>query len=474
MQSTFRFYPEGWDVCNRKAMQRIKSDFQKKDIQGIRIFNPSQPHKMMEELILDFYKEVSYNRGASANKEVTRDCGEDVLGQTVRLKNLEKRPELNGRCGVCVGYDSGTDRYLARIITEGVEQDISLRQSSFSILKPKLTGQTVLVKGLQSKPELNGRYGFVDEFLRESERYRILLPDRPGVGLVLALKSENLEKVTSFAGAVPIKIQAPATKAEAVKPPVPKTKAKPASSANANSKSSTGFGPPDRAAHEKPQESSLLGEADDEDPLADIFGPRLEESTKREGSDLMTRIFAAECDNDSSTGLGGSDSTNSVVAAAHVAAQPSAPACVAIERPSPCQRLQLSLNGLLGMRVWAVVADPDEAEEILDHLMDCGKTVFSISAGGNAHFASTAELGRDPGLPKAEVLAFIDPQLSDVRAGALDAKRLGVQGILLHPEGAAYGNDAVEACRDAGMTVHSADILSEVQPGLGLPVAPLD
>jgi hypothetical protein len=214
----------------------------------------------------------------------------------------------------------------------------------------------------------------VDEFLRESERYRILLPDRPGVGLVLALKSENLEKVTSFAGDVPIKIQAPATKAEAVKPPVPKTKAKPASSANANSKSSTGFGPPDRAAHEKSQESSLLGEADDEDPLADIFGPRLEESTKREGSDLMTRIFAAECDNDSSTGLGGSDSTNSVVAAAHVAAQSSAAPCVTIERPSPCQRLQLSLNGLLGMRVWAVVADPDEAEEILDHLMDCGKT----------------------------------------------------------------------------------------------------
>ena len=32
-------------------------------------------------------------------------------------------------------------------------------------------------------------------------------------------------------------------------------------------------------------------------------------------------------------------------------------------------------------------------------------------------------------------------------------------------EAAAYGPDALEACRDAGMTVHSADLLSEMQPG---------
>jgi len=65
------------------------------------------------------------------------------------------------------------------MITDGVEQDISLKQSSFSILKPKLMQQMVRIKGLQSKPELNGRYGFVDDFLRESERYRVLIPGRP-------------------------------------------------------------------------------------------------------------------------------------------------------------------------------------------------------------------------------------------------------------------------------------------------------
>merc|ERR1719419_1829218 len=64
----------------------------------------------------------------------------------------------------------------------------------------------VRVKDLESKPELNGRYGFVDAFLRENERYMVLLPDKPGTGLALALKSSNLEKVTAI-NAQPVKLQ---------------------------------------------------------------------------------------------------------------------------------------------------------------------------------------------------------------------------------------------------------------------------
>merc|ERR1712072_64568 len=193
----------------------------------------------------------------------------------------------------------------------------------------------------------------------------------------------------------------------------------------------------------------------------------------------MSRIFAAEHETENDVGPAFSESQAAGTGGESTSANAPAPAAVpaplaAAEQRIPQARRQLSLQGILGMRVWAVVGDPDEVEEILDHLMDCGKTVFCVSPGGNAHFASTAELDRDPGLPKAEILAFVDPLCADVRAGALDAKRFGLRGILLHPEAAAYGPDALEACRDAGMTVHSADILSEVQPGLGLPVAPLD
>merc|ERR1712217_658468 len=126
------------------------------------------------------------------------------------------------------------------------------------------------------------------------------------------------------------------------------------------------------------------------------------------------------------------------------------------EEGPPREPVRLSLQGLLGFRVWAVVGDPDESEEIVDHLMDCGKTVFSVCAGGGAHFASTSDLNTDPSLPNAEVLAFVDPESADVRAAALDAKRIGLRGILFHPEDSmyAYGPGALDICKDAGLTVY--------------------
>eukprot|EP00971_Amphidinium_carterae_P124202 2460467-Amphidinium_carterae.2 len=66
------------------------------------------------------------------------------------------------------------------------------------------------------RPELNGRYGFVDAFLRDSERYRVFIPDVPGEAFPLALKSGNLERVTSAAGAFPLQSRTqPAAKPKA-------------------------------------------------------------------------------------------------------------------------------------------------------------------------------------------------------------------------------------------------------------------
>jgi len=230
-----------------------------------------------------------------------------------------------------------------------------------------------------------------------------------------------------------------------------------------------------------------------------------------DGDDLMSRIFAAEQSMDNSDGedepkrktwleaeeeaiaeaqaaeasaaeeraaseqAAASSSPPASSEASPPAARPEAEAAPASPSPARRRRLQLSLKGLLAMRVWAVVGDPDEAEELIDHLMDCGKTVFSVSSSSGAHFTSTAELNSNPGLPKAEVLAFVEPaEAGEVQAGAEDAARLGLRGVLLHPEAAAFSPDAMELCRDAGLTVHAADILSEVQPGAGVAVAPLD
>merc|ERR1719469_886166 len=116
--------------------QRLRGDFQKKGIL-VRMFNPSDPGEPLQELIADFLKEISWNR-SHRDADLTAGVSEDILGQTVRLKGLEKKPELNGRCGVCVGFDKEQSRYRVRIITAGVEIDLALKESSLSILKPKL------------------------------------------------------------------------------------------------------------------------------------------------------------------------------------------------------------------------------------------------------------------------------------------------------------------------------------------------
>lgn len=447
------------DGMDEKEIRKLQSSFQAQSVQ-VRMFNPSKPHDTLEPLINDFFKEISWNRSKGANSDRIKDASEAVLGQTVRIKNLEKKPELNGRCGVCVGFDKGAQRYVLRLITNGVESDVALKEQNFSILKPKLLGSMVQIKGLQSKPELNGRYGFVDEFLRENERYRIFVPDRPGVAQALALKSDNLEKVSSVTGAKPMAAlpssgaqkalpkpkatQVPAKK-QSFSPPVrdkPKPTSTPASSGDA-------FKQPSER-EEKNQNTQPAASIDEEDLSA--FLPKMGVSADEGKDDLMSRIFAAEEE----------ESHKAQAATKPVPSQPR-------------RKLQFSLQGLLGMRVWAVVGSSEDAEDVVDHLMDCGKTVFNVgNLEEGAHFTSTAELNSDPNLPKTEVIAFIEPSSSAVLGALDDAARLGVSGILLHPSADAFGAEVVDECHRAGIVVHGVDIVSDVEPGTGIPVAPLD
>merc|ERR1711920_472659 len=116
------------------------------------------------------------------------------------------------------------------------------------------------------------------------------------------------------------------------------------------------------------------------------------------------------------------------------------------EASSTRRQLQLSLQGLLGFRVWAVVGDPDETEDIADHLMDCGKTVFSVSATGDgAHYKSTAQLNSNPDTQRAEVLAFVLDGQATVES-VEDAIRLGLGGIILHPGVDSFSPDIVSCC----------------------------
>ncbi|CAE7296861.1 unnamed protein product [Symbiodinium sp. CCMP2456] len=478
---------EGMD---EKAVRRLQSSFQAQSVQ-VRMFNPAKPHETLEPLINDFFKEVTWNRSKGANSDRVKNASETVLGQTVRIKNLEKKAELNTRCGVCIGYEKDQDRYIVRLIMGGVETDVALRDQNFSVLKPKLRGSLVQLKGLQSKPELNGRYGFVDEFLRENERYRIFVPDKPGVALNMALKSENLEKVSGTPGAKPVTAAPvssgssplPASGKPAYAPPARKPAQVPAASGAVNGATNgVGHGVTNGAANgatngaangsakhngaptPQPRKEAMPAASKEPAPKEDedlsAFLPKVGATEEEGGDDLMSRIFAAE-------------STADVTqASARVEEKEREPAVTAAV---PVKRLHLSKAGLLGMRVWAVIGDCPDAEDIIDHLMDCGKTVFNVGGGEGAHFSSTAELNMDPNLPKTEVLAFIDPKDSSAVLAALnDVVRLGVRGLALHPDESSFGSEVLAECRSAGIATYGVDVLEDVQPGTGLPVAPLD
>lgn len=459
------------EETDQKVMNKIKSAFQSKDIQ-VRMFDPAKPQATIEPLLNDFFKEVKYSRSKGPKNDKAEGLSEAVLGQTVRIKGLEKKAELNGRCGVCIGFE--TDRYIVRLITAGVEIDLALKEANISMLKPKLTGAMVRITGLVSKPELNGLYGFVDEFLRENERYRVFLPlpGKHGEALSLALKSENLERVDSVSGAgiqgggqraAPPSIESP-TRKSAPSVPAKSAAIPPSAQASAKAKAATPAAKPkaapevaSKATTQVPARAKPSAVAEDDFAA---FLPKIGGAEEGAQEDFMARLFASDPDPEP---------------AVKESKAPAEQHFVPPSRQGPARRLGFSRKGLLGLRVWAVLGDPQETEDVVDHLMDCGRTVLSVNPGGvGAQFASVAELNNDASKPQAELLAVIGP-CADLLAAAEDALRIGLKGLLLHPDVSAFAPEAVDLCRKLpGLLLHGVDILKEVKPGDGLAVAPLD
>merc|ERR1712217_548397 len=121
-----------------------------------------------------------------------------------------------------------------------------------------------------------------------------------------------------------------------------------------------------------------------------------------------------------------------------------------------------------GMKVWAVVGDPDEAEEIIDYLMDNDKTVFNVSSAGG-QFASIKELNKDPSLPQVEVLAYMDG--SDPQKIVVDAAGLNLRGILFHVCAGTDQPGILGECNGIDFAIHRTDIFNEIKPEMGLPIA---
>ena len=100
----------------------------------------------------------------------TAPYGACAIGTLVGIKS---RPELNGKAGSVVGFDGG--RYRVRLYGSALsDKPLGIKPANLA-LDP---GTAVIVEGLCSKPEWNGKRLLVKSVEAEQGRYALLVKGR--------------------------------------------------------------------------------------------------------------------------------------------------------------------------------------------------------------------------------------------------------------------------------------------------------
>ena len=100
----------------------------------------------------------------------------------VKLHGLESKPEWNGEKATIIAWDAKNERYNVYVM--GVSKAMSLKPNNVILDN----GTVGMITGLQSKPELNGKFGTIKSFNSDSGRYDVQLSKDK----VLRLKLENI------------------------------------------------------------------------------------------------------------------------------------------------------------------------------------------------------------------------------------------------------------------------------------------
>jgi DnaJ family protein B protein 4 len=100
----------------------------------------------------------------------------------VRLHGIESQPQLNGKTGTVMAWNPRTERY--NIYVMALEKVVSLKPGNV-ILDTGTVGQ---VTGLTSKPELNGRWGTIKAWIRETNKYDLQLSENQ----IIRVKAETV------------------------------------------------------------------------------------------------------------------------------------------------------------------------------------------------------------------------------------------------------------------------------------------
>ncbi|KAI2496279.1 hypothetical protein MHU86_18236 [Fragilaria crotonensis] len=106
------------------------------------------------------------------------------LLQHVHMKahGIESRTEVNGKRGTVIAWNPQTERY--NIYLMALKEVVSLKPANV-VLDNGTVGQ---VTGLSSKPELNGKWGTIKAWIRESNKYDLQLSPSQ----IIRIKVENL------------------------------------------------------------------------------------------------------------------------------------------------------------------------------------------------------------------------------------------------------------------------------------------
>jgi curved DNA-binding protein CbpA len=100
----------------------------------------------------------------------------------MKVHGIERKPEMNGKTGTVIAWNPATDRY--NIYLMALKQVVSLKPANV-VLDNGTVGQ---VTGLASKPELNGKWGTVKAWVRETNKYDLQL----SASQIIRIKVENL------------------------------------------------------------------------------------------------------------------------------------------------------------------------------------------------------------------------------------------------------------------------------------------
>lgn len=100
----------------------------------------------------------------------------------MKVRGVASKPELNGKTGTVIAFNSHSERYNIYIMA--LKEVISLKPANV-VMENGTVGQ---VAGLSSKPELNGKWGTVKAWIADTNKYDLQLSPTQ----IIRIKVENL------------------------------------------------------------------------------------------------------------------------------------------------------------------------------------------------------------------------------------------------------------------------------------------